>query len=119
MKARRASSEVMQTLREHKCQPKLLYIPRKTLNQHRWRKQKIPGQNQIQILSIYQPYRGSWKENYNTRKIPAPKKGQDIKHLTTKSKAHKTTYKNKHVRNQQSSLFNIPLLQTLWVYLSA
>ena len=27
----------------------------KTLNQHRWRKQNIPGQNQIQTVSIYQP----------------------------------------------------------------
>jgi hypothetical protein len=36
--------------------------------------------------SIY-PYRGFWKENSNTRMIPAPKKGQDINHLTTKSKA--------------------------------
>jgi hypothetical protein len=39
---------------------------------------------------IYLPthsYRGSWKENSNTRKIHIPKKGQDIKHLTTKSKA--------------------------------
>jgi hypothetical protein len=34
-----------------------------------------------------QPYKVSWKENSNTRKIPAPKKGQDIKHLTTESKA--------------------------------
>jgi hypothetical protein len=61
--------------------------------------------------SIYLPiqsYKGFWKENSNTKKILAPKKGQDIKHLTTKSKAaHKTIYKNKHVRNQQSSLFNI------------
>jgi hypothetical protein len=36
--------------------------------------------------SIYLPtqaYRDSWNKNSNTRKIPAPKKGQDIKHLTT------------------------------------
>jgi hypothetical protein len=29
--------------------------PSKTLNQHRWRKQNIPGQNQIQTVSINQP----------------------------------------------------------------
>ena len=29
-------------------------IPSKTLNKHRWRKQNIPGQNQIQTVSIYQ-----------------------------------------------------------------
>jgi hypothetical protein len=34
------------------------------------------------------------KENSNTRKTPAPKKGQDIKHLTTKSKAEN----HKHIR---------------------
>jgi hypothetical protein len=65
--------------------------------------------------SIYLPtqhYRGSWKENSNTRKIPAPKKEQDINHLITKSKLEshkhiKPLTKNKHVRKQQSSLFNI------------
>jgi hypothetical protein len=39
--------------------------------------------------SIYLPsqsYRGSQKENSNTRKIPAPKKGHNIKHFTIKSK---------------------------------
>jgi hypothetical protein len=29
-------------------------IPSKTLNQHRWRKQNIPGQNQMRTISIYQ-----------------------------------------------------------------
>jgi hypothetical protein len=42
-----------------------------------------------------QPYRGSWKENSNTRKIPAPKKGKDIKYLTTKSKAES----HKHIKS--------------------
>ena len=40
MKARRSWTEVIQTLKEHKCQPRLLY--RKTLNYHRWRNQSIP-----------------------------------------------------------------------------
>jgi hypothetical protein len=42
--------------------------------------------------SIYptQPYKEYWKENYNTRKIPAPKKG----YLTTKSKAES----HKHIK---------------------
>jgi hypothetical protein len=30
-------------------------IPSKTLNRHTWRKQNIPGQNQIQTVFIYQP----------------------------------------------------------------
>jgi hypothetical protein len=47
--------------------------------------------------SIYLPtqlYRGSWKENSNKRRTPAPKKGQYIKHLTTKSKAKS----HKHIK---------------------
>ena len=40
MKARGAWTDVMQILREHKCQPRLLY-PAK-LNYHRWRNQSIP-----------------------------------------------------------------------------
>ena len=41
-----------------------------------------------------QLYRGAWKENSNTRKVPAPKKGQDIKHLTTKPKGEN----HKHIK---------------------
>jgi hypothetical protein len=47
--------------------------------------------------SIYlptQPYKVSWKENSNTRKMPEPKKGQDIKHLKTKEK----TKSHKHIK---------------------
>ena len=39
MKARRAWSEVMQTLREHKCQPRLLYPAKLSIN--------IDGENKI------------------------------------------------------------------------
>jgi hypothetical protein len=71
-------------------------IPSKTLNQHRWKEQNIPGQNQIHTISIYQPsLKGEfWKKKSNTRKIPAPKKGQNIKHFTTKSK----TESHKHIK---------------------
>jgi hypothetical protein len=41
MKARRSWTGIIQTLREHKCQPRLLYSG-KTLNYHRWRNQSIP-----------------------------------------------------------------------------
>ena len=51
-----------------------------------------PNSNSIYLPT--QPYRGSWMENSNTRKIPAPKKGKDIKHLTTKS----TTESHKHLK---------------------
>jgi hypothetical protein len=50
MKARRSWTDVIQTLREHKYQPRLLY-PAK-LNYHRWRNQSIPRQNQIHTLSF-------------------------------------------------------------------
>ena len=70
-------------------------IPSKTLNQHRWRKQNFPGQNQFQTVYLsIQPYRRSWKENSNTRKVPTPKKGQHIKHLTTKPKGEN----HKHIK---------------------
>ena len=89
MKARRAWSEVMQTLREHKCQPRLLYPAKLSIN--------IDGETKIfQDKTKFKQYlsRGSQKENSNTRKVPAPKKGQDIKHLTTKSKAES----HKHIK---------------------
>jgi hypothetical protein len=57
--------------------------------------------------SIYLPiqsYRGSWKENSNARKIPAPKKGQDIKHLTTKSKAEN----HKHIKPPTKQKYQEP-----------
>jgi hypothetical protein len=41
MKARRSWTDVIRTLREDKCQPRLLYLS-KTLNYHRWRNQSIP-----------------------------------------------------------------------------
>jgi hypothetical protein len=52
-----------------------------------------PNSNSI-YLPI-QPYRRCWGKKSNTRKIPAPKKGQDIKHLTTKSKAES----HKHIKS--------------------
>ena len=41
MKARRSWTDVIQYLREHKCQPRLIYTS-KNLNYHRWRNQSIP-----------------------------------------------------------------------------
>ena len=108
MKARKAQSEVMHTLREQN--PRLLYPAKCSIN--------IDGETKIfqhkskfkQYLSI-QTYKGSWKENSSTRKIPAPKTGQDIKHFTNKSK----TESQKHIKPPKkttipetiSDLFNI------------
>jgi hypothetical protein len=51
-----------------------------------------PNSNNISLPN--QPYKGSWKENSNTRKVPAPKKGQDIKHLMPNPKAES----HKHIK---------------------
>jgi hypothetical protein len=59
-----------------------------------------PNSNSIYLPT--QTYRRSGKENSNTRKIPAPKKGKNIKHLTTNLKAES----HKHVK--LSTKTNIP-----------
>ena len=46
--------------------------------------------------------RGSWKDNCNTRKVPASKKGQDINHLTTKSKAESNKHINPPIKTNMS-----------------
>jgi hypothetical protein len=51
-----------------------------------------PNSNSMYLPT--QPYRRSWRENFNTRKASAPKKEQDIKHLTTKPKAES----HKHIK---------------------
>ena len=73
-------------------------IPSKTLNQHSWRKQNNSEQNQIQTISTNQPYRGSWKENCNTRKYlhhrkykilsTTKPKGEDHKHIKPPTKTN-------------------------------
>jgi hypothetical protein len=85
MKARRAWSEVMQTLREHKCQTRLLYPAKLSIN--------IYGETKIfqyktkfkQYLSINPALQRILKGKIQ-HKEDACTKGQDIKHLTTKSK---------------------------------
>jgi hypothetical protein len=85
-------------------------ISSKTLNQHRYSRTKS-NPNSISLLT--QPYRESWKKNSKIRKIPASKKGQDVKHLITKSKAasHKHiktgTKTNISVTNSHLSLISL------------
>jgi hypothetical protein len=89
MKARRTWSEVMQTLRVHKCQSRLLYPAKLSIN--------IDGETKIfqdktkfkQYLPIH-PYRGSYKEKSNTRKVPVPKKGENISQQSQKKKTSST-----------------------------
>jgi hypothetical protein len=47
-KTRWSWTDVLQTLREHKCQPS------QTLNYHRWRKQSVPWQKQNHTISFHE-----------------------------------------------------------------
>jgi hypothetical protein len=88
-------------------------IPYKTLNQQRWRNQNIPGQNQNQTVSIHQssptedprrktPIRGRYLHQRKDKILRFSQPSQ-----RREPKAHKATYKNKHIKNKQPSLFNI------------
>ena len=59
MKARRSWADVIQTLREQKCQSRLL-IPNKTLNHHRRKKRRysMTTPNLHNIFPQIQPYKG-------------------------------------------------------------
>jgi hypothetical protein len=68
-----------------------------------------PNSNSIYLPT--QPYRESWKENSNTRKIHTPKKGQDIKPLLTKSKAESCNHiKSPTKTNMLETNSNLPLI---------
>jgi hypothetical protein len=96
----------MQILREHKCQPRLLYPAKLSIN--------IDGENKIfQDKTKFKQYLST---NPALQRILEGKlllhQRNDIEHLTTKSKAEshkhiKPPSKNKHIRKQQSSVFNI------------
>jgi hypothetical protein len=72
-----------------------------------------PNSNSIYLSS--QTYRGSWKKNSNIGKVPASKKGQGIKHITTKSKAENNkqikppTKSNISGTNSQLSLISLKI----------
>jgi hypothetical protein len=110
LKVRRAWLEVMQTLREHKCQPKLLYPAKLTIN--------IDGETKIfQDKNKFKPYlllnpflqriqEGKFQHKdstYNQRK-------DKILIISHQSQTERTTctqchLKNKQNRNYQSSVF--------------
>ena len=64
MKARRSRTVDIQTLREHKCQPRLLYTVK--LFYHRWRNQGILWQKQNYTISS----KKSCPSKYNEGKTP-------------------------------------------------
>jgi len=49
MKARRSWTDIMETLKEHKCQPRLVYPPKLSINKHR--EMKIDKTKFTQYLS--------------------------------------------------------------------
>jgi hypothetical protein len=102
----------MQTLREHKCQSRLLYPSKLSIN--------IDGETKIfqgktefkQYLSTKQALKRILEgklqhkeDNLQQRKYNLLRSHNKVK--SRKLQAHKTTYKNKHFRKQQSSPFNI------------
>ena len=112
LKARRFWTDVLQTVREQKCQPKILY-PEKPEN-------TIDGETKIfqektklnQNLSTNPALQKIVEENSNTRRKTTPKKKQEInlfynKPQRRKTHKHNSTSNNKNNRNQQSLVPNI------------
>jgi hypothetical protein len=94
----------MQTLREQKCQPRILYQTKFSINIDREAK-IFQDKNKFKHYQSTNPdpqmiLEGKLQHKEGT----CNKKGQDIKHLTAKSKGenhkHIKAYKNKHIRNQ-------------------
>ena len=106
-KAKKAQTEVMQTIREHKFQPRLLYLTKLLINKDGEPKYSRRKPNLNDIYLPIQPYREFWKENSNKRRIPTPKKSSYNQAKRRESCAHNATSNNKPNRNQQSFVFNI------------
>ena len=87
--------------KENKKMPTQATIPRKTLNYHRKRYETKPNLNNI--FKQFQPYRGYWKDNTNTRRENIPKKTEEIKHLTTNPKEENHTHTHTHTHHTTSS----------------
>ena len=76
-------------------------IPSETLNQHRWRKQDIPEQNQIQTVSIYQ------SSPTEDPRMKTPTQGrhmhqrkEKILSISQQSQKERTTSTNVHLQKQ-------------------
>lgn len=79
--ARRAWMEVLQTLRDNRCQAKLL-IPSKTINTIAVERKK--SVIRLELSNIYLPihlYRRHQKENFSLKGLRTPKKTQEINNL--------------------------------------
>jgi hypothetical protein len=56
-----------------------------------------PNSNNISLPN--QPYKGSWKENSKTRKVPAPKKDK-VLCISQQSQKERTTSTESHLQKQ-------------------
>jgi hypothetical protein len=92
MKARRSWADVIQTLREHKCQPRLLYPAKLSITIDG--ETKVFHEKKIYTVSFYKssPTKDNeWMENTNRKTETTLKKKQDINLLTRnpKDESHK------------------------------
>lgn len=90
MKVRRDWSDVIQTLREHKCQSRLLYPQNSQTTQMKKPKYSGTKPNSNSIYLPIQTYRGSQKETPNKRKIFPPTKRQ-VLNISQQTQKERTT----------------------------
>jgi hypothetical protein len=64
----------------------------KALNQHRWRKQNIPGQIQIQIVSIYHPSPKHDPGRKNKKQLLQQQQQQTLQHKEDSCTKERTRY---------------------------
>jgi hypothetical protein len=106
MKARQSWSEVMETLREHKCQLRLLYPAKLPINMDGETK-IFQEKNKIKTVTIYQlsPTEDPGRKA-STQGIYLHQRKDKILSISQqnqkqKPQSHEATYKNIHIRNQK------------------
>jgi len=72
MKARRYWADIIQTLRGHKWQPRLLYPAKLSIKIYAETKYSMTKPNLHNIFPQIQPYKGKQMENSNTRRETTP-----------------------------------------------
>ena len=88
--------------------PAQVTILSKILNQHRWRNQNTPGQNQIQTVSVYQPSptevpgrktptQGRYLHQRNDKMLSISQQSRKQGATSTKSHLQKQTYQKQKV----------------------
>jgi hypothetical protein len=110
-KAQRSYTDVMQTLREHKCQPTLLYPAKFSINIDEEIKIFQDKTKFKQYLSTNPALQRILEGKLQHKVSTYTKEKQDTKHLTTKPKEENHKYikspTKSNSRNQQLTVFNI------------